>query len=267
MKLKNIGEKVQDKIRELAEENKEKTPEKLLEEQVIKPTQGEELSEEEIREEQAKKLVTVLQENPEMQQTIVEKAVNSEQIPQDVIDKSAQIAAESSEVPDNLTGTLVKQASDEATVDILQNEGISSRAIRMEVINSLADEEKKEDAICKELEELYKSLKDFQSQQDIVQKLKDCLEKVDIERTSRINEELYKTIARVFAIQYCEFDGSIRISPMEAIVPIDEMIRAKMPQRIGKEYQDKRIVKSKPKEKKKSIKPIENLIQRKKETF
>ena len=153
------------------------------------------------------------------------------------------------------------------SVDILQNEGISSRAIRMEVINSLEDEEKKEDAICKELEELYKSLKDFQSQQDIVQKLKDCLEKVDIERTSRINEELYKTIARVFAIQYCEFDGSIRISPMEAIVPIDEMIRAKMPQRIGKEYQDKRIVKSKTKEKKKSIKPIENLIQRKKETF
>ena len=188
-----------------------------------------------------------------MQKTLVQEAMKSDEISQAVIDTSAQIAAESSEVPDNVTGTLVKQASDDTTVNILQNEGISSRAVRMEVINSLEDDEKKEDAICKELEELYKSLKDFQSQQDIVQKLKDCLEKVDIERTSRIKEELYKTIARVFAIQYCEFDGSIRISPMEEIVPIDEMIRAKMPQRVAEEYQDKRIVRSKPKEKKKLI--------------
>ena len=251
MKLKNIGEKVQGKLRGLANENKEKTPEEIIIDQVIKQTKDEALSAEEIREKQAENLVTALQENPEMQKTIVQEAVNSNEISQDVIDKSAQIAAESSEVPDNVTGTLVKQASDDATVDILQNEGISSRAVRMEAINSLEDEEKKEDAICKELEELYKSLKDFQSQQDIVQKLQDCLEKVDIERTSRIKEELYKTIARAFAIQYCEFDGSIRISPMEAIVPIDEMIREKIPQRVAEEYQDKRIVKSKTKEKRK----------------
>ena len=251
MKLKNIGEKVQGKLRGLANENKEITPEEIIIDQVIKPTKDEALSAEEIRKKQAENLVTVLQENPEMQKTIVQEAVKSDEISQDVIDKSAQIAAESSEVPDNVTGTLVKQASDDATVDILQNEGISSRAVRMEVINSLEDEEKKEDAICKELEELYKSLKDFKSQQDIVQKLQDCLEKVDIERTSRIKEELYKTIARAFAIQYCEFDGSIRISPMEAIVPIDEMIREKIPQRVAEEYQDKRIVKSKTKEKRK----------------
>ena len=248
MKLKNIGEKVQGKLRELAEGNKEKTPEEILKEQVIKPTKSEELSEEE----QAEKLVAALQENPEMQKTLVQEAVKSDEISQAVIDTSAQIAAESSEVPDNVTGTLVKQASDDATVDILQNEGISSRAIRMEVINSLEDDEKKEDAICKELEELYKSLKDFQSQQDIVQRLNDCLDKVEMERTSRIKEDLYKIIAKAFAIQYCEFDGSIRISPMEEIVPIDEMIRAKMPQRIEEEYQDKKIVKSKSKEKKKS---------------
>ena len=260
MKLKNIGEKVQGKLRELAEGNKEKTPEEILKEQVIKPTKSEELSEEE----QAEKLVAALQENPEMQKTLVQEAVKSDEISQAVIDTSAQIAAESSEVPDNVTGTLVKQASDDATVDILQNEGISSRAIRMEVINSLEDDEKKEDAICKELEELYKSLKDFQSQQDIVQRLNDCLDKVEMERTSKINEELYKIIAKAFAIQYCEFDGSIRISPMEEIVPIDEMIRAKMPQRIEEEYQDKKIVKSKSKEKKKSK---NTSIQRKKETI
>ena len=253
MKLKNIGEKVQGKLRELAEENKEITPEEIIIDQVIKPTKDEALSAEEIRKKQAENLVSALQDFPDMQKTLVQEAMKSDEISQAVIDTSAQIAAESSEVPDNVTGTLGKQASDDATVDILQNEGISSRAIRMEVINSLEDDEKKEDAICKELEELYKSLKDFQSQQDIVQKLQDCLEKVDIERTSKINEELYKIIAKVFAIQYCEFDGSIRISPMEEIVPIDEMIRAKMPQRVAEEYEDKRIVKSKPKEKKKLI--------------
>lgn len=262
MKLKNIGEKVQGKLRELAEENKEITPEEIIIDQVIKPTKDEALSAEEIRKKQAENLVSALQDFPDMQKTLVQEAMKSDEISQAVIDTSAQIAAESSEVPDNVTGTLVKQASDDTTVNILQNEGISSRAVRMEVINSLEDDEKKEDAICKELEELYKSLKDFQSQQDIVQKLKDCLEKVDIERTSRIKEELYKTIARVFAIQYCEFDGSIRISPMEEIVPIDEMIRAKMPQRVEEEYQDKKIVKSKSKEKKKSK---NTLTQRKKE--
>ena len=262
MKLKNIGEKVQGKLRELAEENKEITPEEIIIDQVIKPTKDEALSAEEIRKKQAENLVSALQDFPDMQKTLVQEAMKSDEISQAVIDTSAQIAAESSEVPDNVTGTLGKQASDDATVDILQNEGISSRAIRMEVINSLEDDEKKEDAICKELEELYKSLKDFQSQQDIVQKLQDCLEKVDIERTSKINEELYKIIAKVFAIQYCEFDGSIRISPMEEIVPIDEMIRAKMPQRVEEEYQDKKIVKSKSKEKKKSK---NTLTQRKKE--
>ena len=253
MKLKHIGEKVQGKLRDLAEENKEITPEEIIIDQVINPTKDEVLSAEEIRKKQAENLVTALQDFPDMQKTLMQEAVKSDEISQAVIDTSAQIAAESSEIPDNVTGTLVKQASDDTTVNILQNEGISSRAIRMEVINSLEDDEKKEDAICKELEELYNSLKDFQSQQDIVQKLKDCLEKVDIERTSKIKEELYKTIARVFAIQYCEFDGSIRISQMEEIEPIDEMLRAKMPQRVVEEYQDKRIVKSKPKEKKKLI--------------
>ena len=264
MKLKNIGEKVQGKLRELAKESKEKTPGEILKEQVIKPTESEELSEEEKRAKQAENLVAALQENPDIQQTLVQEAVKSDEISQAVIDTSAQIAAGSPEVPDKVAGALGKQASDDATVDILQNEGISSRAVRMEVINSLEDKKKKEDAICKELEELYKALKDFQSQQDIVQRINDCLDKVEMERTSKINEELYKTIARVFAIQYCEFDGSIRISPMEAIVPIDEMIKVKMPQRIEEEYQDKKIVKSKPKEKKKSK---NTSTQRKKETI
>ena len=177
MKLKNISEKVQDKIRELAEENKEKTPEELLKEQVIKPTEGEELSEEERRKKQAENLVTVLQENPEMQQTIVEEAMNSEQIPQDVIDKSAQIAAESSEVPDKVTGTLVKQASDKATVDILQNEGIDSREIRIGVIDSIEDQNKREQAICGELEKLYKASKELQPEKGVTQKIQDILDK------------------------------------------------------------------------------------------
>lgn len=237
MKLKNISEKVQDKIRELAEENKEKTPEELLKEQVIKPTEGEELSEEERRKKQAENLVTVLQENPEMQQTIVEEAMNSEQIPQDVIDKSAQIAAESSEVPDKVTGTLVKQASDKATVDILQNEGIDSREIRIGVIDSIEDQNKREQAICGELEKLYKASKELQPEKGVTQKIQDILDKSgENKRTNKINEVLYKTIAKAFAIQYNEFNGAIRIYPMEKFVPIDEMIRAKMPQLIEKEY-------------------------------
>ena len=237
MKLKNIGEKVQDKIRKLAEENEEKTPEELLKEQVIKPIEGEELSEEEKRKKQAENLVTVLQENSEMQQTIVYEAANSEQISQDVIDKSAQIAAESSEVPDNLTGTLVKQASDEATVDILQNEGIDSREIRIGVIDSIEDQNKREQAICGELEKLYKASKELQPGKGVTQKIQDILDKLgENKRTDKINEVLYKTIAKVFAIEYNNYYGAMKIYAMEKFVPIDEMIRAKMPQLIEKEY-------------------------------
>ena len=237
MKLKNIGEKVQDKIRELAKENEEKTPEELLKEQVIKPIEGEELSEEEKRKKQAENLVTVLQENPEMQQTIVEEAVNSEQIPQDVIDKSAQIAAQSPKIPDKVTGTLVKQASDKATVEILQNEGIDSREIRIGVIDSIEDQNKREQAICGELEKLYKASKELQPGKGVAQKIQDILDKLgENKRTDKINEVLYKTIAKVFAIEYNNYNGSMKIYAMEKFVPIDEMIRAKMPQLIEKEY-------------------------------
>ena len=237
MKLKNIGEKVQDKIRKLAEENEEKTPEELLKEQVIKPIEGKKLSEEEKRKKQAENLVTVLQENPEMQQTIVEEAANSEQISQDVIDKSAQIAAESSKVPDKVTGTLVEKASDEATVDILKNEGIDSREIRIGVIDSIEDQNKREQAICGELEKLYKASKELQPGKGVTQKIQDILDKLgENKRTDKINEVLYKTIAKVFAIEYNNYNGSMKIYAMEKFVPIDEMIRAKMPQLIEKEY-------------------------------
>ena len=55
MKLKNIGEKVQGKLRELAEENKEITPEEIIIDQVIKPTKDEALSAEEIRKKTGRK--------------------------------------------------------------------------------------------------------------------------------------------------------------------------------------------------------------------
>ena len=108
MKLKNIGEKVQGKLRGLADENKENTLAEIIKDQVIQPTEDQQLSEEEIREKQAENLVNALQKNPEMQQALVQEAVKSDEISQAVIDTSAQIAAESSDVPDNVTGTLVK---------------------------------------------------------------------------------------------------------------------------------------------------------------
>ncbi len=265
MKLKNIGEKVQGKLRELAEESKGKTPEELLKKEVIEATKGEELSEEEKRKIQAENLVTVLQENPDMQQKLVQVAAKSDEISQDVIDTSAQIAAQSSKVTDDLTGKLAEKASDEITVDILENAGIDSSEIRMGVIDSLEDKNKREQAICSELEKLYKSPKELQLGKDMTQKMQDILDKLgENKRTDKINEVLYKTIAKVFAIQYNEFNGAIRIYPMEEFVPIDEMIRAKMPQLIEEEY--KKVGKEKIiKKKKKSI--FENLKPRRKETI
>lgn len=244
MELKNIGKIVKGTLRGLVEGSKVKTPKDILQEEVIQPTESKELSETE----QAEKLINALQENPEIQQPLVEAAVESPEISQAVIDTSAQIAAESPEVPDNVTGTLVKKASDEVTMDILQNEGISSDTVRMGVIDSLKDYKKKEDVICNELKELYEGLTDLQSQKTIIKRLKECLHEVQMERTSKINEVLYKIIAKAFAIQYCELEGCIFIPTMEEILSIDEMINAGMPQRIEEEYKYIKV-KPKPKEK------------------
>lgn len=248
MELKNIGKIVKGTLRGLVEGSKVKTPKDILQEEVIQPTESKELPKEEKMNQQAEKLVTTLQENPEMQQPLVQAAVKSPEISQEVIDKSAQIAAGSPEVPDNVTGTLVKKASDEVTMDILQNEGISSDTVRMGVIDSLKDYKKKEDVICNELKELYEGLTDLQSEKTIIKRLKKCLHEVQMERTSKINEVLYKIIAKAFAIQYCELEGFIRISTMEEILSIDEMINTGMPQRIEEEYKYIKV-KPKPKEK------------------
>ena len=250
MKLKDIRKKVQQEIQKMTEENKEKSVTELLEEQVIQPTESEDLTNEEITQQQAENLVTVLQENPEIRETIVEEAAKSEQIPQEVIDESAKKAAENPKIPDSVAGTLVKQASDSTTVDILKNEGIASTKVRMDVIDSLEDQKKKEQAICNELEKVYKSLKESQPEEETAQKLQDILNLFgENEKTHKINEELNKTVAKVFASKYFYYNGSIKIFPLESIMPIDEMIRESMPQLIekeyNKEYKDKRILKKK----------------------
>ena len=63
MNLKGMGKKFQEKFQGKVKEDK--TPQEIVEEEIIKPTQGEHLTPEERTNQQAKKIIQILQEYPE----------------------------------------------------------------------------------------------------------------------------------------------------------------------------------------------------------
>ena len=228
MKLKNIGKKFQENFRGKQEEN---IPKELFQKEVIGPIQDKDLT----VAEQAERIIGILQEYPEHRDAIVKRVVEAKEIPQAAVDKSAVIAADSPEVSDDIAATLAKEASDKSTLYVLKEAEISANA-GIEIKETLDKEKSKEEADCILLRKLYNSLKKVGRQEDLADKIQKILE--ESERTDKINKELYKVIAKNFAIVYHDLNGAMSIYSMEKIVPLDEMLRVNMPQKIEEEYID-----------------------------
>lgn len=226
MNLKSIGKKFQEKFQE------RKTPEEIVKEKVIEPTKNKNLTPEERAEKQAERIVEILKEYPEYKDAIVKKVVEDEQILQAAVDKSAMQAADSPEVSDSTAASLAKGASDEATLYVMENLELPENTA-IGVAKTLKKEESKEEGTCKLLRNLYDSLENVEAQSIVLSKIQNSI--VGSERTDDVNRELYKVIAKNFALTYYKCKGAISLY-MENLIPLDEMMRVKMPQKIEDEY-------------------------------
>ena len=229
MNLKDIGNKFQEKF--LGSKG-EKTPEEVVKEEVIEPIQDEniEISDEETIE----KIIILLSKcSKERRKAIIEELRKAKEISSDILIESAVQAADSEEVSDEVAVDLAKQSSDKTAMGILENAEISEDD-RLAIIRTLKDNEKKENAICKELKMSYGAMKNQEQQSEFVGRIQKIIG--IFKRTDKINEELYKIVAKNLAFMYQKTNGGMDLYLMEQLVPIHEMIRVKMPEKIGQEY-------------------------------
>ncbi len=227
MKLKDLGKRFQEKFLG------RKTVEEIVEKQVIEPTTDENLTPEERIERQAETIIRALTEHPEDRDVIMRRVNADSRIPQRAIDQSARKATDSPQVSANVAATIAKEASDAVTLYVIENSNLSQKDA-IEVATTLKNEEAQKEGACTLLTKLYNSLKTVEQQDILSMKIQNSL--VGEEMTDDVKRELYKVIAKNFAIMYHERNGAMSIYSMEKIIPLDEMMRAKMPQKIEEEY-------------------------------
>ena len=229
MSLKDIGKRFQEKF---LGNKEEKTPEEVVKEEVIEPIQDEniELTSQEI----ATQIIKLLNQYPEdKRKVIIEELRKSDVISSAMLVGAAVKAVDSDEIPTALAVELGRQASDKTAVGILEKASMS-RDDRLKIIETLADNKLKEDAICKELGGIYHTLKSLEVQNELASKINHVIGIV--KRTDKINEQLYRVVAKNFAITYQQRNGALSLYQMEQVIPINEMIREKMPEKIEEEY-------------------------------
>lgn len=229
MGIKSLGRKIFENKKET--DTKEKRPEKLVQEEVINPIQNKDLT----IQQQADKIIKILKENPEYLSEIVEKVSASDEISQEVVDNATFKATDSPEVPDDVAKALAEQASDKPTLHVLK-ETTMPVSQRVKLNATIDDEKTKEEADYTIFRKIYNNLKALEDIEALPEKLEIALG--EVQRTERTDNELYKLIAKGFAMMYHELNGAMKIYPIEKIIPLDEMMREKMPQRIEEEYTD-----------------------------
>ena len=225
MSLKDISKRFQEKF---LRSKGEKTPEEEVKEKVIEPIQDEntELTSQEI----ATQIIKLLNQYPEdKRKVIIEELRKSDVISSAMLVGAAVKAVDSDEIPTALAVELGRQSSDKTAVGILEKASMS-RDDRLKIIETLADNKLKEDAICKELGGIYHTLKSLEVQNELASKINHVIGIV--KRTDRINEQLYRVVAKNFAITYQQRNGALSLYQMEQVIPINEMIREKMPEKI-----------------------------------
>ena len=229
MNLKDIGKRFQEKF---LGNREEKTPEEVVKEEVIEPIQDEntELTSQEI----ATQIIELLNQYPaDKRKVIIEELRKSDAVSSAMLVGAAVKAVDSDEIPSALAVELGRQASDKTAVGILENASMS-RADRLKIIETLTDNKLKEDAICKLLGEMYDTLKSLEVQNELASKINHVIGIV--KRTDKINEQLYRVVAKNFAITYYQRNGALSLYQMEQVIPINEMIRENMPEKIEEEY-------------------------------
>ena len=193
--------------------------------------------EKEITDEQVAEKILELMERftPEERNKFLEELVNRDEISQNVIAKSAVKISDSEEIPDAYAVELASQVSDKATVNILENADLTYDRDRLKIIDTIEDDEIKEDQVYKELKNFYDEYNKIMPSSIFSDKIKDIIG--IYKRTDKINEILYKTIAKNFAMSYHDYNKAIKTYDIEKIVPADELVRIDMSEKIEDEYE------------------------------
>lgn len=193
--------------------------------------------EKEITDEQIAEKILELMERftPEERNKFLEELVNRDEISQNVIAKSAVKISDSEEIPDAYAVELASQVSDKATVNILENADLTYDRDRLKIIDTIEDDEIKEDQVYKELKNFYDEYNKIMPSSIFSDKIKDIIG--IYKRTDKINEILYKTIAKNFAMSYHDYNKAIKTYDIEKIVPADELVRIDMSEKIEDEYE------------------------------
>lgn len=193
--------------------------------------------EKEITDEQIAEKILELMERftPEERNKFLEELVNRDEFSQNVIAKSAVKISDSEEIPDAYAVELASQVSDKATVNILENADLTYDRDRLKIIDTIEDDEIKEDQVYKELKNFYDEYNKIMPSSIFSDKIKDIIG--IYKRTDKINEILYKTIAKNFAMSYHDYNKAIKTYDIEKIVPADELVRIDMSEKIEDEYE------------------------------
>ena len=137
MGIKDLGRNFQEKFLGNKEktEVEEKGPEELVQEEVIDPIQNKDLT----IQQQADRIIKILEENPEHSKAIMDEVAKSDKISQQVLDVATIKATDSTEIPVGVAKLLAKEATDAPTLHFLRETTmpIEERA----EINATIDEE------------------------------------------------------------------------------------------------------------------------------
>lgn len=230
MEIKSLGKKFQKKFFENKGENDigEKDPEELVQEEVINPIQNKDLT----IQQQADKIIKILEENPEHSKAIMDEVAKSDKISQQVLDVATIKATDSTEVPVGVAKLLAKEATDAPTLHFLRKT-IMPIEERAEINATIDEEENKIKAQRIGYKKLYNNLKDME---DVIALPEKIMKLQEGKREEKVNDELYELIAKSFAVMYYKLNKAMNITLMEKIIPVDEMMRAKIPEKIEEEY-------------------------------
>lgn len=233
MNFKEIIETLQKTIKGNTEE---KTPKEEIKEEikekVIAPIKDENI--EVSKEETINQILEILSKcSPDIIKDIIEEL--NKAIPSGILVESAVQAAGLERIPNAVAVAIAGGLPDEETMEILKNADLQAE-YRLKIIDTINDNKKKEDETCTELKMVYGAMKDFEHQSEFIERIQKIIGISN--RTEKINEGLYKCIAKNSALMYKKTNGAINLYAMEQLIPINEMIKVKMPERIEREYSE-----------------------------
>ena len=185
-------------------------------------------------------IMQILKKNPDIEQAILAKILENDNIPDRIFEKVATRISKDEEIPDSVIPEAVNRAdtsiSMESINNIIENGEVNARD-RIELIKQVEDTKSKKEGVKSELKRLYK----------------DCEQKRDAEVTGRIGEItkilskedidqdiqgwIQTVIARKMAENfYSEIKQGTKIFTFTTIEPLEDMIEKDIATDVENEY-------------------------------